>query len=68
MAGVTLDEDDVKSSSVLSYVRMLVWVLTGIPLSQNELVEWLLACLRSRSIGRKNRKTYALGYLNEHPP
>ena len=68
VAGVTLDEDDVKSSSALSYVRMLLRILEELPLRQNELVEWLLQCLRSRSIGRRNRKTYALGFLNEHPP
>jgi hypothetical protein len=68
IAGVTLDEDDVKRSSALSYVRMLVRVLEEIPIRQNELVEWLLQCLRSRSFARRNRKTYALGFLNEHPP
>jgi hypothetical protein len=68
IAGMTLDEDDVKRSSALSYVRMLLRVLEEIPLSLNEVVEWLLQCMRSRSIGRRNRKTYALGFLNEHPP
>jgi hypothetical protein len=57
LAGVTLDEEDVRSSAALSYVRMLMRVLEKIPLGQNELVEWLIECLRSRSIGRRNRKT-----------
>jgi hypothetical protein len=47
---------------------MLVRVLEKIPVGPIELVEWLLQCLRSRSIAWKNRKTYALGFLHEHPP
>jgi hypothetical protein len=68
LEGVTLDAESVERSPALPYLRMLVRVLEKVPISQAELVQWLLESLRQRSIARRNRKTYALGFLNAHPP
>lgn len=68
LEGVRLDTESVERSPALPYLRMLVRVLEKMPISQAELVEWLLQSLRQRSIARRNRKTYALGFLHTHPP
>lgn len=68
LEGVTLDAESVEGSPALAYLRMLVRVLEQVPIRQAELVDWLLECLRQRSIARRNWKTYALSFLNAHPP
>jgi hypothetical protein len=51
----------------LSYVRMLLWVIDGVRVTRQELVDMLLRSLRQRSMARRPRRDYVVSFLNLHP-
>jgi hypothetical protein len=65
---VVLDERTVVKSPILPYVLMVASVLEGRIISRQELLSALLARMRQRSINKRARRDYVVGYLSQHPP
>jgi len=68
LEGVVLDESSVVNSPMLPYLRMVVRLIEGIPLTCRELVRLLRQALRQRSLAFRNRIDYVLCFLHQHPP
>lgn len=66
--GVVLDEPSLLASPMLSYARMVVSLVEGVPFSLAELVRLLRRALRQHSIGRRRRTDYVLHVLHQRPP
>jgi len=66
--GVVLDESSVVNSPMLPYLRMVVSLIEGIPLTCQELVRLLRQALRQRSLAFRRRIDYVLRFLHQHPP
>lgn len=54
--------------AVVKYVRMVTSLIEGRDVSQAEIAEMLVRCMRQRSMGRERRIDYVLRHLTEHPP
>jgi hypothetical protein len=65
---VVLDERTVVKSPILPYVLMVASVLEGRTISRGELITALRKRLRQRSINKRTRRDYVVGYLSQHPP
>jgi len=65
---VVLDESSLARSPMLPYVRMLVSLIEGIELTREEVFCLLQRSMRQRSIARRRRIDYVLGFLHQHPP
>jgi len=65
---VVLDAESVRNSPMLPYVQTLLYLIEGIQLRGEELVERLIQALRQHSIVRRRRVDYVLAFLNQHPP
>ncbi len=68
LEGVVLRESTVQNSPMLPYVRMIVSLIEGIRLTNNELVNLLRQALRQHSMAYRRRVDYVLSFLHEHPP
>jgi len=68
LEGVVLRESTVQNSPMLPYVRMIVSLIEGIRLTNNELVNLLRQALRQHSMAYRRRADYVLSFLHEHPP
>ena len=68
LVDIVLDEQTLASSKVLPYVRMVASLVEGRMISHQELLAALGKRMRQHSIGRRSRREYVLGYLNQHPP
>jgi hypothetical protein len=53
---------------MLPYLRMVVSLIEGVPLSGPELVHLLQQALRQHRIADRRRTDYVLRFLQEHPP
>ena len=65
---VVLDAENVRNSPMLPYVRTLLYLIEGIQLRGEELVELLIQALRQHSIVFRRRADYVLRFLHQHPP
>jgi hypothetical protein len=63
-----LDAERVRNSPMLPYVQTLLYLIEGIQVRGEELVELLLQALRQHSIAYRRRADYVLRFLHEHPP
>jgi hypothetical protein len=68
LEGVVLEESTLASSPMLPYVRMIVSLIEGVELTCEEVVSLLRRSMRQRSIARRRRIDYVLGFLHQHPP
>mgnify|MGYP005815549283 CR=1 FL=1 len=68
LEGVVLRESDVARSPVLPHVRMVIRLIEGVQLSLREVVSLLRRAMRQRSIARRRRTDYVVGFLQQHPP
>jgi hypothetical protein len=50
------------------YVRRVVSLIEGRPVSRAEILEALRRVLRQRSMSRQRQIDHAVAWLNEHPP
>lgn len=66
--GVVLDESSLLKSRMLPYVRMVVSLIEGIELSDQEIVRLLRQAMRQHSIAYRRRSDYVLRFLQQHPP
>ena len=66
--GLLLDESTLRNSRVLPYVLMVASVIEGRTIHREELLAALRKTMRQRSIGRRPRREYVLGFLHQHPP
>jgi hypothetical protein len=53
---------------LLEYVRMVVSLIEGRPVSSAEILEMLRRFLRQHSLGRRRKIDHTLAWLHEHPP
>ncbi len=53
---------------LLEYVRMVVSLIEGRPVSSAEILEMLRRFLRQRSLGRRRKIDHTVAWLHEHPP
>jgi hypothetical protein len=53
---------------LLEYVRMVVSLMEGRPVSAAEILEMLQTFLRQHSLGRRRKIDHTLAWLHEHPP
>jgi hypothetical protein len=65
---VVLDEHVVANSPILPYVLMVASVLEGRTINRGELITALRKRMRQRSINKRVRRDYVVGYLSQHPP
>jgi hypothetical protein len=65
---VVLDAESVRNSPMLPYLRTLLYLIEGIQLRGEELVELLIEALRQHSIVFRRRADYVLRFLHQHPP
>jgi hypothetical protein len=65
---VVLDEHVVANSPILPYVLMVASVLEGRTIRRQELIGALRNRMRQRSINKRARRDYVVGYLSQHPP
>jgi hypothetical protein len=56
------------SKPVLCYLRMVISLIEGRPVSAAEILEMLARILRQHSIGRRRRIDYVVQYLNKRAP
>ena len=68
LGGVLLEESGLASSPMLPYVRMIVNLIEGVELTGEEVLGLLRRSMRQRSIARRRRIDYVLGFLHQHPP
>ena len=68
LEGVVLEESNLARSPMLPYVRMLVSLIEGVELTREEVLSLLRRSMRQRSIVRRRRIDYVLGFLHQHPP
>ena len=68
LEGVVLDESHLASSPMLPYVRMIVSLIEGVEFTREEVLGLLRRSMRQRSIARRRRIDYVLGFLHQHPP
>jgi len=66
--GVVLDESSVANSPLLPYLRMVVSLIEGIPLTCQDLVRLLRQALRQHSFAFRRGTDYVLRFLHQHPP
>jgi hypothetical protein len=66
--GLLLDEATLVNSPLRPYVRMVASLIEGRNVGREELVAALRKRVRQHHIGRRPRREYVLGYLNQHPP
>jgi hypothetical protein len=53
---------------LLEYVRMVVSLIEGRPVSSAEILEMLQRFLRQHSLGRRRKIDHTVAWLHEHPP
>jgi len=53
---------------LLEYVRMVVSLIEGRPVSSAEILEMLRRFLRQHSLGRRRKIDHTVAWLHEHPP
>jgi hypothetical protein len=58
----------VKTSPLLSYLRMVIRLIEGIRLSLRELRDMLLQAMRQHGMAYRTRTDYVLRFLHQHPP
>lgn len=68
LQGVVLNEASLLKSRMLPYVRMVVSLIEGIELSDQEIVRLLRQAMRQHSIAYRTRSDYVLRFLHQHPP
>lgn len=66
--GLVLDAASVADSPLLPYVRLLVSLIEGVPISGPELRDLLVRSLRQHRIARRRRADYVRAFLHQHPP